>query len=107
MILVNDLGDGFPTFPQFQRMLQDYEAAVPFVPPTMTVKAPKVGPATAPLAPAIAAPNVPAWVEPPGLSVWSDGQTRCVHGVEVFRVCRTCRTYLQTVQRYCDTEPTE
>jgi len=26
MILLNDLGDGYPTFPQFQRMLIEYEA---------------------------------------------------------------------------------
>lgn len=91
MMLVDRLDDtDFPTFVQFQRMLRDFEAlpAPAQVGATVRVRLPqRLVVRTSRLVVTGATRDVG---DRRGLSVWADGQTKCVHGVELFRVCRAC-----------------
>lgn len=114
MIFVDKLDDtDFPTFPQFQGMLREYERCYPERPTvvqelaaviasTVRPKVQRFYDITASSQEPLAVLPVKRHVHANGLSVWPDGVTRCSHGVAIELACRACR--LQCPDQLCDTE---
>lgn len=103
MILVDKLDDtDFPTFPQFQAMLLEYERCYPER-PTVARGLADVVASTVHVSRALPMSQrwydstsrheatVAQFVPASGLSVWPDGVTRCSHGVAIELGCHDCR----------------